>query len=410
MKKSKYSFLCLLATFAAAILLMAGCDIKKNKDVKPQTEFLKIYDNQSFSDTYLPLDIKQTSDEGYIILAKTRISDSPFYGIYLMKTDKEGKFISEKLLPSTQVSPASGLMQVGQEFFFFCMDGTTLASTLVKVDESINPTVVQSLSGLIYPLYATQENSGNFILQSYNRDDKKTVVSLVNTSGSIVNTAEYDIGVGDFDVEEPIMDHLTGTGKTLPFLAGTLENGTYFFNGFYNYTLSMVFFSFGSTATPGVLQGYKDERCVSSALYVQDISKFALSGYTYGNNTIYPSVTVNYGSGAVASSYNLPGFPIPEFNPDARIILKKETIKGRSTLVYGSDTRSGQIALYFYDAATGNFIASKHLGYSNTFLFGNVIKTKDEGFAIAGTTYLSGRFSRLCLYKLQKEDIETLIP
>ena len=60
--------------FVLLLSILSACDIKKNKEVKPQEEFLKIYDNQSFSDNYIPLDIKQTSDEGYILLAKTRIN------------------------------------------------------------------------------------------------------------------------------------------------------------------------------------------------------------------------------------------------------------------------------------------------------------------------------------------------
>jgi hypothetical protein len=392
------------------LFLFTGCDIKKNKEVEPQNEFLKIYDNESFSDSYLPIDIKQTSDEGFIMLAKTRIEASPFYGIYLLKTDKDGKFVSELLLPSTLVSPTNNLMQVGEDFYLFCMDGTSLEATLVKIDQNATVTGTTGITGVSYPLSSSlEESTGNFILQSYDPDNKKSIVTMINTSGTITNSIDYDIGVGDFDVEEPIIDHLTGNGKTLPFLCGSLGNGTYFFNGFFNYTLSMVFFNFGSTAMPGVLQGYKDERCISSALFLPDVNKFALSGYAYGNNTLYPAADIAYSSGSVASSSDLVGNTIPEFNPDARIMVKKETLNGKSILLYGSDTRSGQIVLYFYEASSGNFIASKHLGYSNTFLFGNAVKTSDEGLAVAGVTYLSGRFPRLCLFKIPKENIEELL-
>ena len=171
----------------------------------------------------------------------------------------------------------------------------------------------------------------------------------------------------------------------------------------------MVFFSFGGSSNPGVLQGYKDEQCISAALYLPENGKFALSGYAYSKNTIYSSATVNTNASAVASNSDLVGFSIAEFTPDARIVLKKEIINNKSVLIYGSDTRSGQIGLYFYDAATGSFIASKHLGYSNTFVMGNIIKTTDGGLAVVGTTYLSGRFPRLCLFKIPAADLESLI-
>jgi hypothetical protein len=400
--------LCLVAFL---IVLVSGCDVKKNKDVKPQEDFLKIYDDQSFSASYTPIDIQQTSDEGYIILAKTRIDASSFYGIYLLKADKNGNFVSENKVASTYVSPGNSLMKVGGSFYFFCMNNTSLATVLMSVDENIATTTVKELPGILYPLSSyLEESTGNFLLQSYDRDDKATLVSKINTSGVVLDSLVFNIGYGNFDVEEPIIDHLTGNGKQLPFLAGSMGNGTYFFNGFYNYTLSMVFFSFGGTSAPGLLQGYRTDRCISSALYLSDIDKFALSGYAYGNNTIYSSASINYKAAAVASGSDLQGgFPIPEFNVDARVILKKETLKSKSVLIYGSDTKSGQIALYLYDATAGNFIASKHLGYTNTFFMGNFIKTKDEGIAVAGVTYLSGRFPRVCLFKIPKEDIEALI-
>ena len=220
-----FSFFILLT-----IGILTNCDIKKNKDVKPQEEFLKIYDNQSFSDNYIPLDIKQTSDEGYIVLAKTKTDASPFYGIYLMKVDKEGKFISEVTLPSTLVSPGSGLMKIGTNLFFFCMNGTSLASVLMAVDENLVVSEVNQQTGLVYPLSAIlEEASGVFILQSYDKDNKKTIVSKISSTGNVIDSVEFDIGIGNFDVEEPVIDHLTGNGKALPFLSGTLGNGTYFF-------------------------------------------------------------------------------------------------------------------------------------------------------------------------------------
>ena len=396
--------------FLLVAVLLNSCDIKKNNEVKPQEEFLKIYDNQSFSDNYIPLDIKQTADEGYIVLAKTRIDASPFYGIYLMKLDKEGIFVSEKNLPSSLVSPGSGLIKNGQNYYFFCMNGTSLGSVLIRVNDNLTITTVSQISGLLYPLSAELELGGNnFILQSYDKDNKKSIVSKITTSGTVLDSAVFDIGIGNFDVEEPIIDHLTGNGKALPFLSGSMGNGTYFFNGFYNYTLSMVFFSFGSNSASGVLQGYKDEQCVSSALYLPETNKFALSSYAYGENTLFPSATINSSAGAVASNSDLTGFLVPEFNRDARVLVQKETINGKSVLIYSSDTRSGQLALYFYDANTGKFIATKHLGYSNTFIMGNCTKTIDEGLAIVGVTYLSGRFPRLCMFKVSKTDLGNLI-
>jgi hypothetical protein len=62
--------------------------------------------------------------------------------------------------------------------------------------------------------------------------------------------------------------------------------------------------------------------------------------------------------------------------------------------------------LYFYDEATGTFITSKYLGFSNPFEIAQVISTEDGGLAVCGTTYVAGRFPRICLIKLHPEDLE----
>jgi hypothetical protein len=406
MKNIRYSFLC-LALLAA---VLTGCDIKKNKDVKPEETFLKIYDNHTFSDSYYPVDIKQTSDEGFIVLSKLRVENSPFYGIGLMKLDKDGNFVSEKMLPAYLVCPANHLAASANAYYFIAMDERTMESVLVRADEQLEISEVSTLAGLTYPLNASfEESQGAFILLSYNRDDRASIVSRVSLSGTILATREFPIGYGTFDVEEPIIDHLSGNGKQLPFLSGSVHNGVYYFNGFYNYTLSMVYFSFGSTAAPGVLQGYRDERCISAALYVPESNRFALSGFAYGKNTYYTGAEVNYQSGAVASSSNLTGFPMPELVADSRVVLNRTNLNGKELLVYGSDARSGQIVLYFYNTSGGGLVASKRLGYSNTFVLGNFIKTSDDGLAILGTTYLAGRFPRLCLFKLSAQELEKIL-
>src|SRR5690606_28435751 len=98
-------------------------------------------------------------------------------------------------------------------------------------------------------------------------------------------------------------------------------------NGFYNYTLSTVFFSF-NTATPALLQGYRDERCLSSALHLGG-NTFAISKYAYGQNTIAARATINTSSGAIAGNTDIPGNLMLEMNPDAPVSLKRVSFGGR---------------------------------------------------------------------------------
>jgi hypothetical protein len=91
--------------------------------------------------------------------------------------------------------------------------------------------------------------------------------------------------------------------------------------------------------------------------------------------------------------------------PDAAVRIKKVLIDSRDILVYASDTKSKQIGLYFYDETTGDFISSRYLGFSNPFEMAGIIQTSDDGIAVCGTTWLAGRFSRICLFKISKAEL-----
>jgi hypothetical protein len=387
------------------ILYIQGCDIKKNKQADPAEQFVKIYDDQAFADTYQPVAITQAGDGGFIILAKSRIAASTFFGIYILKTDKYGSFVSEKQLDNTLVNPVRTLMKVGSYYYFFCMNSISLETKLMQVDETGNVAEIIQLAGAIYPLCASfDESTKQFILLHYNRDNKTSTLLTITTTGSVTNKREFITGFNDFDVEKPIIEHLTGTGKNLPFFTGSLNNGTYFFNGFNNYTLSMVLFRFDSSK-PAILNGYGTERCMSAAAYISD-AKFAAARFAYGQNFVTPNALINYSPGTVASSKDLGGYTMLEWQTDAPVILKRLTVAGKNIILYGSNNNAGQICLYAYDEASGALIGTKHLGYANAFQLGDFIVTQDNGLAVAGTSYLSNRFARICIFKLSASELE----
>lgn len=389
------------------LITAISCDIKENnKETDPKKTFIKIYENNDFSQAFIPVDVQETSDGGFIHLAKRRIAESSFYGVYVMKTDALGEFVSEQKLDIDFVNPVYNLMKVGNSYYFFAMNRLSLEARLMTLSESGEATEVATVGGVTYPLYASHDvSSGQFILQHYDPDDRRTVISRINTAGVVTAQRQFNIGFGDFDVEEPVIDHLTGNGKKLPFLTGSAGGGAYFFNGFYNYTLSTVFFTFGGGST-GVLQGYKDERCISSALYI-GANRFAISRYANGSNYLSPNASIN--TTGLSGSSTLPGFLMMEFKPDAEVILKQIRVPGRNILVYNTTTKSGQIVLYFYEESSGALLGTRHYGFSNPYEAANFTATAEGGLALVGTTYLAGRFPRIVLMKISKEELEEIV-
>lgn len=389
------------------ILICASCDIKKNKEATP-TGFLKIYNEDSYSNQYIPLDIEQTTDGGFLILSSTKISTSSFPGIYLMKIDKDGKLLSAKSLSEDYVSAVPNLLKNGNDYYIVCMGQQDLSTYILHVSESAEITQSGLMSNVRYPLSAEFDlASSQIILQHYNKYDLQTNVSRVSVTGTVAKTRYFSIGSGGFDVEQPIIDHLTGKGKKYPFLSGQLSGNTYYFNGFYNYTLSLCMFDYNWDIEddPAAAQGYRDERCISS-IFSLGGNKIATSRYAYANNYIIPSATVPTISGSFIANSDMGGFLIPELANDAPMCLKAIQKNGQSILLYASTTKSGQVALYAYDAASGGLLGSQYLGSTNPYTMASVIQTSDEGIAVLATTQVAGRFPRIAVFKLAKEELE----
>ncbi|MEQ8575633.1 MAG: hypothetical protein RIB63_16315, partial [Fulvivirga sp.] len=103
--------------FLLSLLVLAGCDISDNDAVDPSEGFFKIYDNNLFDASFIPIDIKQTTDGGYLILSSKRIETSNFTGVNLIKVDKEGNFIEEQIIDEQYVGPVDQLVKITVCYF-----------------------------------------------------------------------------------------------------------------------------------------------------------------------------------------------------------------------------------------------------------------------------------------------------
>src|SRR5690606_5122724 len=120
------------ATMFMALLCMA-CSEESNPEFEKET-FTSIFDNKAFLSSFHPIDLAQTPDGGYLILAERKITDSNFRGIYLLKADAFGNFVKELPLEDQYVNPIADLMSMGDAFYFIGMDSFNLQALLIKVD------------------------------------------------------------------------------------------------------------------------------------------------------------------------------------------------------------------------------------------------------------------------------------
>lgn len=391
----------LIAFFGSVISCKNEADPEADKSF-----FTRFYDNSSFNIAYIPLDVAQTSDGGYLVLALKRAIDADGSDvdpgiIYVMKTDEFGAFVSDSELDANLVTPAPSLLSASGKFYFFCMSASDLSIKLMEVDESGN--VAQELNvGGSYPLAAGVDSPTSLMLLNYDQADRRTVMSTVSTDGHVQKTRSFTIGPadGEYTPESPIMDHILRTGRRLPFQVGKAANGLYFFNGMYNYTLSIVFTDLDAANPAGVIQGNQDDGGIS-ALQPISAGKYAAARFNYGDNYILPSATLS--TTGVSSSAELAGNSFPELAPNAPVAIMNAKVNGTDRVLYASNTRGKQIALFGYNPADGTFVGSRYIGFSNSFELASVKATTDDGLVVLGTTYIAGRFPRICLFKLSSE-------
>jgi hypothetical protein len=385
--------------FILGLVLFFGCS-NESDPVADKASFTRIYDNTKFNTTYYPIDIKQTPDGGYLILGGRSLESSNFSGIYLLKVDAFGAFESEVEIDETYINPMGPLMLSGNNYYFFCMTSVGFQTQLFQVDASGEPGTPLAV-GQAYPLAANIDGN-NFLLLGYDHVDKESIISVVTPSGTVSQSKSFSIGAGaDIVIFEAINRHLIRTGRRIPFLVGK-AGSTYYFNGFYNYTLTLAFTDMAADEPQGIINGQQDDGGISQVVSL-DGGKFALARFNFGDNYFLPSTIVN--SSGISFSANLGGNPLPELTPNATVKILRTTIEARKVVLYASDTRSKQIALFGYDETTGELLGSKYLGFSNPFEVAALAPTADGGLIVCGTTYVAGRFTRICLFKLSKEEV-----
>lgn len=385
------------------IMIAAACDIGDNKDVNPADSFLRIYDSHQFDHAISPVDVIQTSENGYLLLGNYRRDDTDFLGTYIASTDDEGHFIRNTYLRDNNVHPVGEFLTLGGNHYFVSMDAINLQAYLNQVDDSAR--VVSTVSiGVTYPMFAQNDGEDQFVLLSYNSVDRTTELSVVNMDGSIAQQSAFGIGAGQ-EVEEPIIDHFTRTGRELPFFAGRTSGGTYYANGFYNYTLSLLFTDLSSNSPSGVIQGQQDEGGISGLLPLNG-DVFALSRFNFGDQFASGQTTLN--TSGTTSASDIDSNAMLEWEVDQKVKMTAVTLNESDYVIIATTTRNQQIVLHFYDN-TGAYVGVDYLGYSSPYQLGAIQVTADNGLAILGSIQVAGKFQRICFFKKSERELRALV-
>lgn len=399
------------------VILLSAC-LEESSEKLDKKAFTKIYDHSEFSSSFYAIDMKQTADGGYLILGgRTKVikepGESPNVNTpltpYLLKVDELGNMVSELEIDEAYVYPIGKLNLIGDSFYFFCMDAGTNAF-LVNVDELATFSNVIPLStSLTFPLASSvvdvSGTSGSLLLLSYDNNTQESVVTKVSTTGGVSSESRFYTGA-ESPIDDLVVKHANREGIQFPFEVGQTSTGTYFFNGFINYTFSLVFTGLsGNEDVNGIVNGQQANAGFSNVLPISGES-FAISTYNFGFNFLQPNTTLSTTGTTSVTDIQASAYSFPELESNAQVKAIRGALNGKNVIIFGSNTKSGQIGLYVYDEATGAFLSSKYIGYSNPFKIAAVIQTPEGDLVISGTTYTAGRLPRFCLIKVPKNEIK----
>ncbi|MGB3464966.1 MAG: hypothetical protein WBA74_06845 [Cyclobacteriaceae bacterium] len=394
-----------LLYYSLIILLVLNAGCKEEEIIAPTESYLRILDNRNYTAQYDPIGVKETPTGGALILTATEDPNTPFSGSAVILTDSLGEIKKSTEAPDNLVAPVGELVQIADKYYYASMDFRSLQVHLIPVNaEGETETPVPVGNALQYPLALSKTSSNDLLLLSYDPTGRESVISIVGIDGVVKRSRGYSIGPAT-DVEPLIFSHFTNPDAELTFFVGENSDGLYYFNGFYNFTLSMVFTNFGEEPT-GVVQGQQTFTGIRSVLPLGG-GRFTVMGYQYDRNFLRAQTSLS--TNTVTSSVDLFVSELPEVLPNAHsksILLVEENAD--PVVITATETQNRQTILYFHDES-GILLGIKRLGSLNPFTLSDLTNTSDGGIMLSGTTFLASRFERIYIAKISPIEMDEII-
>lgn len=438
-------------------VLFGGCVVRKQEPAaNPSESFTKIYDKADNS-TYTAVDIKQTEDEGYIILGM--VNQVP----YLLKIDNRGDVIWDTLAEdySEYRQPVKNLLIIKGDYYFFCnkkeeKQGAGLRDiVLLKVEQDKKPGQQDFLNYII-------DRAGNCsdgdceVCDICKNDDCEACESCedcddiwalfldthalrplhainINSSNRVLAlffSVKYDKIMlleidEDYKIRPLIIPIKYKCAYSNPFLdrrkhfvghVGLEETDA--FHYFQSYSLfnndsQWPCFSISRKVLPddsNATLTNPDEIPISNPfIAVEWDGSYSFKALIIDNIVCFSEHQ------DVSEVDEQDIHDQPELIDTKPVFIKMMMVKGQKVVFFLGSAKNNKIVLYAYTDEPGKGLLRDR--FKNKLYFGNthifeaegLIETKDNGLAILGTTYVAGQLGRLCVFKLSKEKLEKLL-
>ena len=394
-----------LIYFTALVLVFAGCS---DDSIDPSASFTKIYDSQRSDISYHPIDVVETT-EGFIVLAGEDTDDSQFRELQVLQLDEAGNYLVEVGLPENLVAPMGEFISIDSVYYFFAMDPTLFTAQLVTMGNDPSNAEVIPINGIQYPLAANRTANGNLLLLSYSIQNTETILSEIDRDGQILQSSGYSIGPAN-DVEPYIWAHYFDPQRSSqPFFCGQVGADSYYFNGFYNFNLSLVFTNLGGNVS-GTIQGQDVDNGGVRALLSLGSGNFSMFGYQFNTNFILPvqPIDTDNPSQSITEFLDLT-MDFTEFKSRTPSIIRAMNLNGVNYSIVAAESQSRKVTLYFYDTASGALMGIHNIGHINPYTLGSIRVDAENNLLVIGTTLVSNRFERVFLNKISTKELNAIL-
>lgn len=373
------------------VFLLVACSDKPESFLSNE-KFNSIFENPSEGVNYEPLDIIQTEDNGYLILAESTLD-----AVFVMKITSLGQLAWSTTMPATFENPVADLIFNEGKYYFIASTQADQTATLIEVDDfnqSVTPTQ-RTYLGYRNPLAFGRMNPENFLLLNYN-DTTGPVLSKIQSGFGQEWARRYDSTAIEIDAIDEIRNNTSAN-----FFVGGFDNGE---NAYFH-----------SLRANGYALTFTDEQGIETGK-VSGTNEDKVISYTYlGNQT----GAINY----VVNGNSFFQLAMPLQNNDSiflnqvggeRLIDKTENdnaqiinteVVATTNIINLYGTVDGRIKWTNYSVGSGSIQQIDYLGGNDPHEIKKAIDTRDGGIAILAKITIAGSRERIAVQKIPREEL-----
>ncbi len=389
-----------ICVIIAFVFLLSSCQ-KETEAFRPDEKFNSIFDEPTDGMDYTPIDVIQTQDGGYLVLASSNSNQ-----VFVLKVSGRGEFVWSRTMSTAFVNPVGDIIQNRNNendqlnYYFVAsslQDATAVLVEVKDLEQTVEP--IRTYTSYRRPLAFGYLNPDNYLLLT-NNDTIGAVFSKIQNGFAMEWARAFD----EQQDANAILDNYLSTNNP-QFFVGAYNNGSTLY--------------FNTLREDGFALTFTDDLGIETGRIVADLQSGINSfeaftdgtgafNYTIGNDGFF-SNQVPISNIGISSINDLIGEVQPDRQVNLNAISNLITLTISPYLLSAFTTEDGRIKLTFYNVNGGEIDAIDYEGGNDPIEVIKIISTEDQGLVVLAKTVLGGVKERINLFKIPREELVDLV-